>query len=99
MHGYNRLWMIGHVSGHKTLITNQRLAHVSLQSVGPVFHKRSADQKRIFNILADCLGIPLRRESYVLCVQVKQFCDTAGRSLVAIKTSSLSVMGPGFAKA
>jgi hypothetical protein len=77
MHGCNRLWMIGHVSGYKTLIINQRLARVSLQPVGPVLHKWSADQKRIFNILADCLGIPLRRESYVLCVRVKRFCDTA----------------------
>ncbi len=35
----------------KTFIINQRLARVSLQSVGPVLHKWSADQKRIFNIL------------------------------------------------
>ena len=64
--------MIVHVSGYKTLIINQRLARVSLQSVGPVLHKWSADQKRIFNILADFLGIPLR-ENHTSCV-----CESSG---------------------
>ena len=46
------LWMIVHVLGHKTLITNKGLAHVFLQScVGPVLVIGllvGQDQKRIY---------------------------------------------------